>query len=133
MRMELTKIPKIYAQKINDDMNDIKSVLRHFSFVCVYTKSGDVLLLLWFSVFMYIMRVAATAFHRKIVEYTSMSIKGTATKPNQHNSSPQRNIVKYVLENKPQVTDDDDDGNNDKSGNNDGCGNNVRDLSIIWN
>lgn len=41
-----------------------------------------------------------------------MSIKATATQPNQHNSSPQPNIAKYILENKPQLTDDGNDSGN---------------------
>lgn len=54
-----------------------------------------------------------------------MSIKVTATQPNEHNSSPQRNIAKYILENKPQLTDDGKDSGNSGDGG-DGSGSNIK-------
>lgn len=88
----------------------------------MYTKSVVVVAVMIFGFYMYTTR--ATAYQRKIVEYTSMSIKVTATQPSQHNSSPQRNIAKYILENKPQLTDD----GNDSGGGCDGSGSNIKQV-----
>lgn len=111
MRMELLETSKIYAKKLMTAYKGLRPNLECLEkfFVCNWNLLL-LLLLLSFLASMYTTR--ATAYQRKIVEYTSMSIKVTATQPNQHSSSPQCNIAKYILENKPQITDDGNDSGN---------------------